>query len=72
MAVGVLGTVEDRYDRDWLNHDRKQRTMDHQSTERRERLYVDPATGDTVTAVGDARPDQDPVLDEVVFDPNEG
>jgi hypothetical protein len=69
--AGELETVEDRYDRDWLNHDRKQRTLDHQSTERRERLYVDPATGDTVTDVGDSEVTQDPVEDEVVWDPNE-
>lgn len=48
-------TVSERYDRDWLQlqDDRKMRGFDHQSAERRDREYVDPATGDTVTATGD-------------------
>lgn len=52
------GSVQDRYDRDWkrLKDDRKVRGVDYQETERRERLYVDPDTGNTVTTTGDNRP----------------
>lgn len=61
------GTVQDRYDRDWLslNDDRKVRGLDYQETERREREYVDPdavvvnpdgTVDGTVTATGDNNP----------------
>lgn len=51
-------TVSERYERDWLslNDDRKVRGFDQRSEERREREYVDPETGDTVTATGDNVP----------------
>jgi hypothetical protein len=44
-----------RYARDYLamSGGRKDREMDHMSDERRERLYVNPYTGVTATAVGD-------------------
>lgn len=44
-----------RYARDQLGKSggRKDRDMDHMSTERRVRLYVNPYTGVTATAVGD-------------------
>ena len=69
------GTVQDRYDRDWLRlkDDRKVRGFDYQETERREREYVDPDTGNTVTAVGDNNPegfDQSEFEDSLVYDPN--
>ena len=48
-------TVAERYSRDWLQleDDRKIRGFDNQSAERRDREYVDPATGTTVTDTGD-------------------
>jgi hypothetical protein len=48
-------TVASRYNRDWLSlkDDRKVRGFDHQTSERRNREYVDPATGTTVTSTGD-------------------
>lgn len=48
-------SVASRYDREWLQleDDRKVRTFDNQSEERREREFVDPATGETVTDVDD-------------------
>lgn len=51
-------TVAERYDRDWLqlNDDRKVRGFDQQAADRREREYVDPETGETVTATGDNVP----------------
>jgi hypothetical protein len=63
MAFGD-GTVQDRYDREWLQlqDDRKIRGFDHKSAERRSREYVDPdavaVDGDgvvtgTVTTTGD-------------------
>lgn len=63
MALGD-GTVQDRYDRDYLRllDTRKQRGMDHRRDDRRTREYVDPdsvsvaedgtVTG-TVTTTGD-------------------
>lgn len=44
-----------RYARDWLgmSEGRKVRGFDNQSEERREREYVNYATGETATAVGD-------------------
>jgi hypothetical protein len=44
-----------RYARDELGKSggRKDRDMDHMSTERRTRLYVNPYTGVSATAVGD-------------------
>jgi len=44
-----------RYARDYLamSGGRKDREMDHMDTERRVRLYVNPYTGVTATAVGD-------------------
>lgn len=49
------GTVQDRYDREWkrLKDDRKLRGFDNQDVERREREFVDPDTGNTVTTTGD-------------------
>ena len=51
-------TVQERYTRDWLSlkDDRKVRGFDQRSAERREREYVDPDTGDTVTSTGDNVP----------------
>lgn len=48
-------TVASRYDRDWLQlaDDRKIRGYDDRSSERRDRDYVDPATGTTVGTTGD-------------------
>jgi hypothetical protein len=78
------GTVQDRYDRDWLrlNDDRKVRGMDYQDDERRERLYVDPdavvvnpdgSVDGTVTATGDNNPagfNQSAFEAELEYDPN--
>ena len=49
------GTVEDRYNRGWLQleDDRKIRGFDKQHSARRARRYVDPDTLTTVTATGD-------------------
>lgn len=51
MALGD-GTVQDRYDRDYLRllDTRKQRAMDHRRDDRRTREYVDP---DTIAVAGD-------------------
>lgn len=51
-------TVAQRYNREYLqlNDDRKVRTFDYKDERRRNREFVDPATGDTVTAVGDNDP----------------
>lgn len=78
------GTVQDRYDRDWLRleDDRKVRGFDYQSEERREREYVDPdavvVNGDgsvdgTVTARGDNNPagfNQTEFEETLEYDPN--
>lgn len=52
------GTVQDRYDREWLQlkDDRKVRGFDKQHVERRKREFVDPDTGNSVTATGDNKP----------------
>ena len=78
------GTVQDRYDRDWLrlNDDRKVRGFDYKDEERNDREYVDPdavavdgsgnVTG-TVTATGDNDPagfDQSEFEDSLVYNPN--
>lgn len=49
------GTVQDRYDRDWLQltDTRKQRDFDNRTAERRNRDYVDPDTSTTVGTTGD-------------------
>lgn len=51
-------SVADRYDREWLQlkDDRKVRGFDSQHVDRRDREFVDPATGNTVTATGDNVP----------------
>lgn len=51
-------SVASRYNRDWLQlgDDRKVRGFDQQDAERRNREYVDPATGNTVSATGDNVP----------------
>lgn len=56
MALAVLGTVLDRFQRAWgsIADDRKERGLDEQSTERQARLYVDPETGVSATGVSDA------------------
>lgn len=48
-------TVNSRYNRELLqmSQGRKDRVFDQQSLERRQRRFVDPATGNTVTATGD-------------------
>lgn len=48
-------TAAQRYDRDWLQMSggRKDRGFDQQALERRQREYVDSATGTTTTATGD-------------------
>ncbi len=48
-------TVTQRYTRDELSKSggRKTRDFDNRSLERRQREYVDPATGLTVTTTGD-------------------
>lgn len=48
-------TAAQRYDRDWLHmtQGRKVRGFDNQTLERRQREYVDSATGNTTTATGD-------------------
>lgn len=78
------GTVQDRYDREWLrlNDDRKVRGFDYKDEERNDREYVDPdaivVDGDgnvsgTVTATGDNDPagfDQSEFEDSLVYNPN--
>lgn len=78
------GTVQDRYDRDWLrlNDDRKVRGLDYQDDERRERRYVDPdavvvnpdgSVEGSVTATGDNDPDgfdQTEFEESLVYNPN--
>lgn len=51
-------TVAERYNREYLqlNDDRKVRTFDYKDEERRTREFVDPATGNTASAVGDNDP----------------
>lgn len=53
----AVESVEDRYDREWLQlgDDRKVRGFDEKSEERREREFVD-ENGDTVTDTGDNVP----------------
>lgn len=78
------GTVQDRYDRDWLRleDDRKVRGFDYKDEERNDREYVDPdavsvdedgnVTG-TVTATGDNDPagfDQTEFEESLVYNPN--
>lgn len=78
------GTVEDRYNRDWLQleDDRKVRGFDYQDEERRNRRYVDPDTvavdedgnvSGTVTDTGDNDPagfNQSEFEDSLVYNPN--
>lgn len=75
LTAPVIEPVEDRYDRDWLdlNDDRKVRGFDYQAAERRERGYVDPDTGDTVSETGDNDPagfDKAAFEDALVYNPN--
>ena len=75
LATPVIEPVEDRYDRDLLNlnDDRKVRGFDYQAAERRERRYVDPDTGETVSATGDNNPagfDKAAFEDALVYNPN--
>lgn len=48
-------TAAQRYDRDWkhMTQGRKVRGFDNQTAERRNREYVNSATGSTTTATGD-------------------
>lgn len=48
-------SAADRYAREWLgmSEGRKVRGFDQQDQERRDREFVDAATGDTTTATGD-------------------
>lgn len=58
LDAPVIEPVAGRYDRDLLNlnDDRKVRGFDYKDEERREREYVDPDTGETVSATGDNNP----------------
>lgn len=77
------GTVQDRYDREYLRlkDDRKVRGFDYQSEERREREFVDPdaveVTEDGVEGSVTARHDNVPAdfdraefEENLVYDPN--
>ena len=58
LVAPVIEPVEGRYDREYLNlnDDRKVRTFDYKSAERRSREFVDPDTVDVTVTVGDAEP----------------
>lgn len=76
LTAPVIEPVTGRYDRDLLkiNDDRKVRGFDYQAAERRERRYVDPATGETVSATGDNDPegfDKQAFEDALVYNPND-
>ena len=60
MALAILGTVKDRFDRAWsfIQDDRKVRGLDQQDSERASRLYVDPDTGVSETGVSDPKTDE--------------
>ena len=77
------GTVQDRYDRDYLRlkDDRKVRGLDYQDEERREREYVDPeavkvtenGVEGSVTSTGDNVPadfDRAEFEANLVYNPN--
>lgn len=78
------GTVQDRYDRDWLrlNDDRKVRGFDYMDEDRQDRVYVDPDAvavdedgnvSGSVTATGDNDPagfDQTEFEESLVYNPN--
>jgi len=82
--AGTVESVDDRYDRDWLNlkDDRKVRGFDYMSEERREREYVDPddvnvnedgSVDGTVAARHDNEPsgfDRSAFEDDLVYNPN--
>lgn len=55
LVKPVIEPVEGRYDREYLNlnDDRKVRTFDYKSEERRSREFVDPDTVDVTVTVGD-------------------
>lgn len=71
----AVETAAQRYDRDWLhvNDDRKVRTVDFQSQERLDRLYVDRESGESAVVRGDRDPlgASDDVAAEVVYAPFE-
>lgn len=76
LVEPVIEPVDGRYDRDLLNlnDDRKVRGFDYQAAERRERRYVDPDTGETVSATGDNDPvgfDKQAFEDALVYNPND-
>lgn len=75
LVEPVIEPVEGRYDRDWLNlnDDRKVRGFDYKSEERREREFVDPDTGETVSERFDNVPsdfDRSAFEEGLVYDPN--
>lgn len=49
MAAAASESAASRFDRDWaqIKDDRKTRGLDYQPVERKSRVYVDAATGNT-------------------------
>lgn len=75
LVAPVIEPLEGRYDREWfnLNDDRKVRGFDYKDEARREREYVDPDAGETVSAVGDNNPtgfDRAAFEDTLVYNPS--